>query len=74
MSLRGVAREAARLGGLRGTYLASLADCFATMWDLAQEMLGRGPAVPYERCVLAPSASLPSPPTRVSSVNAWPSS
>lgn len=54
-----VAAEAARLGGLRGAYLASLAECFAVMWDLAQEMLGRGPAVGYERCVLATTGREP---------------
>lgn len=56
-----VAEEAKRLGGLRGAYLASLADCFAVMWDLAQELLRRGPAVPYERCVLATTGREPEP-------------
>jgi hypothetical protein len=49
------------LPGLRGAYLASLGDCLGVMWDLAQEALGRGPAVPYERCVVASTGAPPSP-------------
>jgi hypothetical protein len=52
---------AERLGGLRGAYLAGLANCFAVMWDLAEEILGRGPAVPYERCVQAMINTRPTP-------------
>jgi len=51
----------AESGGLRGQYLAGLALCFETMWDLAMELLGRGPAVPYERCVLASTGRPPEP-------------
>jgi hypothetical protein len=47
--------------GLRGQYLAGLALCFETMWDLAMELLGRGPAVPYARCVLASTGRPPEP-------------
>ena len=54
-------RYAEGFGGLRGEYVASLALCFETMWDLALEMLGRGPAVPYERCVLASTGAPPEP-------------
>jgi hypothetical protein len=44
--------ESARgIDGLRGAYLAGLALCCEVMWDLAMEMVGRGPAVPYDRCV-----------------------
>ena len=44
--------ESARgIGGLRGAYLEGLALCFEVMWDLAMEMIGQGPAVPYDRCV-----------------------
>ena len=46
-AITGVRKEAAALGGLRGQYLASMADCLETMWDLAMEILGEGPAVPY---------------------------
>lgn len=38
-------------GGLRGAYLEGLGACCEVMWDLAMEILGQGPAVPYERCV-----------------------
>jgi hypothetical protein len=31
------------------------------MWDLAMEVFGRGPAVPYERCVLASTGRAPEP-------------
>ncbi len=56
-----VADHAARTPGLRGRSLASLAECFAIMWDLAQELRGRGPAVPYERCVRAMTGRAPEP-------------
>src|SRR5262249_40910650 len=39
--------------GTRGAYLRSLALCFEKMWDLAMEILGKGPAAPYEECVTA---------------------
>ena len=51
----------AESSGLRGQYLAGLALCFETMWDLAMELLGRGPAVPYERCVVASTGRPPEP-------------
>jgi hypothetical protein len=55
-------RSAARdFGELRGEYLAGLALCFETMWDLAMEMLDRGAAVPYARCVEASTGALPEP-------------
>ncbi|MDR3719086.1 MAG: hypothetical protein P4K98_09805 [Bryobacteraceae bacterium] len=60
-AIRGVAREASIIGGARGEYLAGLALCFETMWDLAMEILDRGPAVPYERCVLASTGHAPEP-------------
>jgi hypothetical protein len=56
-----VADQAARLGGDRGAYLDGLAVCFEVMWDLAMEILGRGPAVPYERCVTAVTGRPPEP-------------
>ena len=52
---------AGETGGLRGEYLAGLALCFQTMWDLAMEVLGRGAKVPYERCVHASCARAPEP-------------
>ena len=50
-AIAGVRKEAEKIGGLRGQYLAGLANCLQTMWDLAMEILGDGPAVPYERSV-----------------------
>jgi len=49
----------AEAGGLRGEYLQGLAQCFETMWELAMEILGRGPAVPYEQCVKASTGRAP---------------
>ena len=60
-AIRGLNAEAAALGGMRGEYLAGLALCFETMWDLAMEILGRGQSVPYERCVLASTGRAPEP-------------
>ena len=60
-AMRGVKQEAARFGGRRGEYVEGLADCFETMWDLALEILGQGPPVPYERCVRASTGQAPGP-------------
>ncbi len=49
------------LGGLRGEFLAGLAECLEVMWDLALETLGRGEPVPYERSVHASCAADPTP-------------
>jgi hypothetical protein len=45
----------------RRRYLESLADCFGVMWDLALAILGRGPAVPFDRCVRAATGEEPQP-------------
>ena len=60
-AIGGVKSESAKIGGFRGRYLEGLADSLQTMWDLAMEMLGKGPAVPYERCVLSSTAKAPEP-------------
>ena len=60
-AIAGLRAEAAKIGGLRGHYLAGLALCFETMWDLAMEMLGKGEPVPYERCVEASTGRPPEP-------------
>ena len=60
-AIGGLKSEAAKAGGLRGEYLAGLALCFDTMWDLAMEILGEGEAVPYERCVQASIGAAPTP-------------
>jgi len=52
------AREA---GGLRGAYLEGLGACCEVMWDLAMEILGQGPGVPYERCVRTITGRAPEP-------------
>jgi hypothetical protein len=48
-------------GGLRGAYLDGLGRCCAVMWELAMEVLGRGPQVPYQRCVRTLTGVAPSP-------------
>jgi hypothetical protein len=53
--------HAGQAEGLRGRYLAGLAQCFEVMWDLAMEVIGRGAPVPYERCVLASTGRAPEP-------------
>jgi hypothetical protein len=63
-ALTGLLAEARVIGGLRGAHLEGLGLCCEVMWDLALEILGKGPAVPYERCVrtitgAAPEASRP---------------
>jgi hypothetical protein len=60
-AIAGLKSEAAKLGGMRGKYLAGLGVSLQVMWDLAMEMLGKGPAVPYERCVLASAGRKPEP-------------
>jgi hypothetical protein len=60
-AIAGMKQEAQLLGGLRGRYLASLADGLTVMWGLAMEIVGKGPAVPYERCVVASTARAPEP-------------
>jgi hypothetical protein len=60
-ALGDVARGAREAGGLRGAYLAGLSEAVQVMWELAEERLGRGPAVPYERCVLASTGRAPTP-------------
>jgi hypothetical protein len=63
-SIAGLEKEAKKIDGLRGEFLFSLGSALATMWDLAQEVLGKGESVPYDRCVEvvtghAPQASQP---------------
>lgn len=60
-AVAGVRKEADKIGGLRGRYLLNLADCIETMWDLAMEILGKGPAVPYARSVEASTGKPPEP-------------
>lgn len=48
-------------GGLRGAALEGTAESLEVMWALTCEVLGRGPEVPYERCVLASTGRAPEP-------------
>jgi hypothetical protein len=60
-AVAGVRKEADKIGGLRGQYLLNMANCVETMWDLAMEILGKGPAVPYARSVEASTGKAPEP-------------
>jgi hypothetical protein len=60
-AIEGVRTEAAGIRGLRGAYLAGLADCLGAMWDLAMEVAGRGDPVPYARAVIASTGKDPEP-------------
>jgi hypothetical protein len=48
-------------GGLRGAYLEGLGLCCEVTWDLAMELLGRGPQVPYDRCARTITGRAPEP-------------
>jgi hypothetical protein len=60
-AIAGVRQQANAMADLRGQYLAGLAMCLEVMWDLAMEILGKGPAVPYARCVEASTGRAPEP-------------
>src|SRR5437868_5423138 len=60
-AIDGVIAEGRRLGGLRGAYLGGMGECFRVMWDLAQEQLGQGEHVPYERCMRTLLGAVPGP-------------
>lgn len=56
-----MAAQGSKLGGLRGAYFDGLGISLAAMWDLVMEILGKGPAVPYERCVIGSTGKPPEP-------------
>ena len=58
-AVAGIRSEAEKIGGLRAGYLQGQALCVEVMWELAMEILGKGPAVPYEECVRASTGRLP---------------
>jgi hypothetical protein len=60
-AIAGINDEAAKIRGLRKPYLTGLADSLIVMWDLAMEVLGKGEAVPYARCVEAATGKPPEP-------------
>jgi hypothetical protein len=60
-AIAGLAEEARDLTGLRGAYLDGLVICLVAMWDVAMEVVGKGEAVPYARCVRASTGADPEP-------------
>jgi len=60
-AIEGIRHEAAGFSGSRREYVNGLVLCIETMWELAMELLGKGAAVPYERCVQASTGSAPEP-------------
>ena len=56
-----LAAGARAIGGLRGAYLEGVSASLRIMWELAEELRGRGPKVPYERCVVASTGRPPEP-------------
>ena len=49
------------LGDLRGAFLTGQGESLRVMWELAEELRGRGPRVPYERCVIGSTGRPPEP-------------
>jgi hypothetical protein len=60
-AIAGLREEAAQCADLRRAYLSGLAQCVEVMWDLAMEVLDKGDAVPYPRCVEASTGKPPEP-------------
>src|SRR5579864_8919640 len=60
-SIQGLEQEAMQFGATRRAYIVGLVRCLEIMWDLAMEILGNGPPVPYERCVAASTGRPPEP-------------
>jgi len=58
-AIQAMSAEGKKIGGLRGAYFEGLGVCFSAMWDLVQELLGRGEPVPYERCVIGSTGKAP---------------
>jgi hypothetical protein len=60
-AIAAVAAAARAEGSRRGGYLDGLAESLDVMWALGLELLGRGPRVSYERCVMASTGRAPEP-------------
>lgn len=60
-AIAAVGEGARAVGGLRGRYLEGLAFSCTVMWELVQELLGRGEPVPYRRAVEASCGTAPTP-------------
>ncbi|WP_242342828.1 hypothetical protein [Anaeromyxobacter terrae] len=54
-----VTAQGRALGGLRGAFVAGQGESLRVMWELVEELRGRGPKVPYERCVVASTGKPP---------------
>jgi len=62
-AVKELSRLAAAAGGLRGAYLGGMADSLQAMWELGEELVGRGPKVDYDRCVVTSTGRPPEPST-----------
>ena len=60
-AVKELSRLSGTVGGLRGAYLAGMADSLQAMVELAQELVGRGPKVDYDRCVVTSTGKPPEP-------------
>jgi hypothetical protein len=60
-AIEGLRRAARQAPALRRRFLEGSADSFAVMWELALEMLGTGPKVPFDRAVRAATGQAPEP-------------
>jgi len=60
-AIAAVGEGARAVGGLRGRYLEGLAFSCTVMWELVEELLGRGEPVPYRRAVEASCGAAPTP-------------
>ena len=60
-AIAGLRAEALRFPDLRRDYTTGMVCCFEVMWEMALEMIGKGPAVPYDRCVRASCGHDPAP-------------
>jgi len=49
------------MGGLRGAFIVGQGECLMVMYELVQELRGKGPAVPYERAVIGSTGKAPEP-------------
>jgi hypothetical protein len=61
LAIAGLREKAAQCAPLRRAYLSGLALSLDVMWDLAMEVLNKGDAVPYARCVEASTGKPPEP-------------
>ncbi|MBI4903919.1 MAG: hypothetical protein HY820_09810 [Acidobacteria bacterium] len=56
-----VAGTITKLSGAASLFVRNMSTSLEVMWDLVQEMLGKGEPVPYERCVRASTGADPEP-------------